>query len=149
MIGFQQHPARKINLKQHFQSSRWFLQKIQKVRRTKAPLDVCSNDMSFRKAATNCDSLFAWAEKLDRNLTIVLRHWSYAFTYHVLPLLISPQLLVTYFLLSFCWNGSLDLLCLGGFGIDDCIAVGIMPSVALGTIHSRESQQSHIWKEAV
>ena len=54
-----------------------------------------------------------------------------------------------YFLLLSCWNGSSDLLCLGGFGIDDWIAAGVMPSATLGIIHSRYSQQSHIWKEAV
>ena len=47
------------------------------------------------------------------------------------------------------WNGSLALLCLGGFGIDDSIAVGVMPSAVLGIIHSCDSRQSHIWKEAV
>ena len=35
-----------------------------------------------------------------------------------------------------CWNGSLDLLCLSGFGIGNCIAVGVMLPAALGVIHS-------------
>ena len=48
-----------------------------------------------------------------------------------------------------CWYGSLDLLCLSGFGIDDCIAAGVMLPAALGIIHSCDSWKSYIWKEAV
>ena len=43
-----------------------------------------------------------------------------------------------------CWNRGLDLLYLGGFDVDDCIAVGVMLSAALGKIHSRDFQRSHI-----
>lgn len=38
---------------------------------------------------------------------------------------------------------------MGGFGIDDWIAAGVMPPATLGIIHSHYSQQSHILKEAV
>ena len=57
--------------------------------------------------------------------------------------------MVLHFLLLLCWYGSLDLLCLGGFGIDDCIAEDVMLSAALGITHSHDSRQSHIWKKAV
>ena len=67
----------------------------------------------------------------------------------MLPLLTIPQLLVPYFLLLSCWNGSFDLLCPGGYDIGDCIAAGVMPSAALRIIRSCGSQQSHIRKEAV
>ena len=47
MIGFQQHPAGKINEKQDLSSFAGF----------KAPPDVCSDAMIFRKATTKCVSL--------------------------------------------------------------------------------------------
>ena len=50
-----------------------------------------------------------------------------------------------FFLLS-CRN---DFDILDGFVIVECRAVGVMPPKSLGTIHSCDSRQGHILKEAV
>lgn len=43
-------------------------------------LDVYSNDIAFTKVATDCDSFFVWAEKLDQNLIVLHKHWNDIFT---------------------------------------------------------------------
>ena len=48
------------------------LRHFKKWEKSKASLDVCSNDMSFPNATANCSSLFVLAEKLDQNLTLYL-----------------------------------------------------------------------------
>ena len=57
--------------------------------------------------------------------------------------------MVLHFLLLSCCYRSLNILCLGGFGLDDCIAEGVILSAALGIIYSHDSRQCHTWKEAV
>ena len=66
MIGLQWHPVQKIDQKQ--------------CEGSKTTLDVYSNDIAFTKVATDCDSFFVWAEKLDQNLIVLHRHWNDIFT---------------------------------------------------------------------